>query len=91
VPCDLTDDNQKLSFVDATIRWEDMCLDGACPNISTGCAPLSFKPCSLSLRTMQWSHASGAAPFETMAPAVPGTHGCIDLWNSGEGPQVHSC
>ena len=88
VLCDPSDENQKLTFDSGMVRWGDMCLDGACANLSTGCAPLRFRPCSLDLPTMKWTHGGGSAPFENTAPSVPG---CLDLWGSGAGPEVGLC
>lgn len=84
--CDPDLTYQDLSYVSGRIQWGDLCLDGGCASITTGCAPLAFLPCSAGLPTQQWEHNTSqpTAPFVSKA----NSSGCLDLWNSGSGPDV---
>jgi len=58
-----------------------LCLDAVCANTSIGCVPLSFVMCSSS-KSQLFIYKSDKS-FSSAAST-----GCVDLWDSGQGPEV---
>jgi len=63
-----------------------MCLDATCSDVKSGCVPLSFKPCT-NAKSQQFVYKSDKS-FSNVDNG-----GCLDLWDSGTGPDVgvYSC
>jgi len=65
---------------------DGMCLDATCANVSVGCVPLHFMTCNNN-QNQQFIHKTDGSLTNV------GNNGCIDLWDSGAGPDVgvYSC
>jgi len=59
-----------------------LCLDASCADTSVGCVPLPFVMCSSSSKSQLFIYKSDKS-FSSAANT-----GCVDLWDSGEGPAV---
>jgi len=84
--CNSQDKGQSIKFTGSgsnpgQLTHDNMCLDGTCADIKTGCVPLSFKPCTNS-KSQQFVYKSDHS-FSSVDNS-----GCLDLWDSGTGPEV---
>ena len=74
---------QQLSFDGGMVRSLENghCLDGTCTDISKGCYPLDFKPCSSSTAFLQWD-------FDAENRFISVAHNrsaCLDVYKGGNG------
>ena len=85
--CDATLAGQKFTY---TTKGElkdlhGLCVDGACANFSVGCEPLALKECDGS-KSQHWTRGKNNQFVNSVVQ--DGVHGCMDLWDSGRGPDV---
>jgi hypothetical protein len=64
------------------VTGDGRCIDATCSDPSVGCVPLSIVNCRTNDNNQQFIHKSDGSFVSS------GNSGCIDLWDSGSGPQV---
>jgi len=64
------------------VTSDGRCIDATCSDVSTGCVPLGIKTCDQNDQNQLFIHKADGS-FTNSANG-----GCIDLWNSGTGPDV---
>jgi len=86
--CNPSDKFQNIKFTGTStsagtlVTSDGRCIDATCNDISSGCAPLGIKTCVSGDQNQQFVHKSDGS-FTNAA-----NNGCIDLWDSGTGPEV---
>jgi len=86
--CNSNDKYQSVKFTGTSttpgnlVTSDGRCIDATCNSVSTGCVPLAIKPCVSYNQNQLFVHKSDGS-FANSANS-----GCIDLWDSGAGPEV---
>jgi hypothetical protein len=87
-PCSTTEKGQMFKFTGSgsdagqLINADGLCVSAPCDNIDNGCDPMTVKPCSSGDKNQQFVYKQDHS-FVNVANG-----GCMDLWNSGSGPDV---